>query len=176
MTTDTRPAPRDRGVAALVRTAVATVLLGAVVVIVGGVTAGSAAAYGALIGTALVVVVFGFGTFTVNAVASLMPAASLLVALLTYTLQVVAMGLAFVGLSGSGALDDTIDRSWLGGTVIAGTLGWMTVQVLVSTSRRIPIYDLPEPHLAQQSEERTAERSGEPADARVPTAPEGVDR
>ena len=47
--------------------------------------------------------VFGFGSFVVNTVAALMPTAALLVALLTYTLQVVAMGLVFVALSGSGA-------------------------------------------------------------------------
>lgn len=144
MTTDTRSAPRDRGTAALVRTASATALLGLAAALLGALTSGSAAAYGALVGTVLVVAVFGFGTFTVNAVAALLPAASLLVALLTYTLQVVAMALAFVALSGSGLLDETIDRAWLGGTVIAGTLGWMVVQVVLSTSRRIPIYDLPE--------------------------------
>ena len=96
MTTDTRSAPRDRGTAALVRTASATALLGLAAALLGALTSGSAAAYGALVGTVLVVAVFGFGTFTVNAVAALLPAASLLVALLTYTLQVVAMALAFV--------------------------------------------------------------------------------
>ena len=82
--------------------------------------------------------VFGFGTFTVNAVAELMPTASLLVALLTYTLQVVAMGLAFVALSGSGALDETIDGAWLGGTVIAGTMVWLVVQIVLATTTPDP--------------------------------------
>src|SRR6478609_12233016 len=150
MTTETTTAPRDRGTVALVRTAVATLQLGLVVTLVGALTSGSAAAYGALVGTLIVVGVFGFGTFAVNAVATLMPSAALMFALLTYTLQVLAMGLVFAALSGSGLLDETISRQWLGGTVIAGTLGWLTVQVVLSTSRRIPIYDLPEPQVAQQ--------------------------
>ncbi len=164
MTTDTTSVPRDRGTTALVRTALATVVLGLLVTLLGGLTSGSAAAYGALVGAGIVVAVFGFGTFTVNAVATVMPHAALMVALLTYTLQVVAMALVFAALSGSGLLDETISRSWLGGTVIAGTLMWMTVQVVLSTSRSIPIYDLPE---------RTPERSP----ATVPsTATEGGKR
>lgn len=143
MTTETRNAPRDRGTVALVRTAAATLVVGLLVALVGALTSGSAAAYGALVGTLLVVGVFGFGTFAVNAVASLMPSAALMFALLTYTLQVLAMGLVFAALSGSGLLDETISREWLGGTVIVGTMAWLTVQVVLSTSRRIPIYDLP---------------------------------
>ena len=119
MTTETRPGTRDWGTAALVKTTLATALLGLGVTVVGALVVGSAAAYGAAIGTALVVAVFGFGTFTVNAVAALMPTASLMFALLTYTLQLVAMALAFVVLSQSGLFDETVDATWLGCTVIA---------------------------------------------------------
>lgn len=148
MTTDT-PVRRDRGTAALVRTAAAAALLGLLAALLGMLTSGTAAAYGALGGTVLVVAVLGFGTVTVNAVAALLPAASLLVAMLTYTLQVVAMALAFVALSGSGLLEESVDRTWLGGTVIAGTLLWTVVQIVLSTSRRIPIYELPERRSAE---------------------------
>lgn len=145
MTTETRPGTRDWGTAALVKTTLATALLGLGVTVVGALVVGSAAAYGAAIGTALVVLVFGFGTFTVNAVAALMPTASLMFALLTYTLQLVAMALAFVVLSQSGLFDETVDATWLGCTVIACTLTWTMVQLVLSTSKRIPIYDLPDP-------------------------------
>lgn len=153
MTTETTSAPRDRGTVTLVRTAVATLVLGLLVTLAGVLVSGSAAAYGALVGTLIVVGVFGFGTFAVNTVATLMPNAALMFALLTYTLQVLAMGLVFAALSGSGLLDDTISREWLGGTVIAGTLGWLTVQVVLSTSRRIPIYDLPEHRVQDEAAE-----------------------
>lgn len=144
MTTESTTTPRYTGMGALVQTAVATVALGLLATLVGALVSGSAAAYGALIGTALVVAVFLFGTFTVNAVATILPSAALLVALLTYTLQVLAMGLAFASLSRSGLLDQTVDRTWLGGTVIAGTLMWTMAQVVLATRARIPVYDLPE--------------------------------
>lgn len=141
MTTAARQAPRW-GTAVLVRTTAAATVLGLAASALGALVSGSAAAYGALVGTVLVVGVFSFGTFTVNAVAAVLPTASLLVAVMTYTLQVVAMALAFAVLSGSGALDETLDRVWLGGTVIAGTVVWLVVQIVLSTSRRIPIYDV----------------------------------
>ena len=119
--------------------------LGAVLaVVVGSLVQGSPAAYGAAIGALIVLGVFGFGSFVVNTVAALMPTAALLVALLTYTLQVVAMGLVFVALSGSGLLGDTLDREWLAGTVIAGTLRWVVCQIVLTMRARIAIYDLPE--------------------------------
>lgn len=160
MTTEPRPAPLIGGTAVLVRTAAATALVGLLATLLGALVSGSAAAYGALVGTLLVVGIFGFGTFTVNAVAALLPTASLLVAVLTYTLQVVAMALAFVVLSGSGALDDTIDRAWLGGTVIAGTLVWIAVQIRLATTSRIPVYDisLPEADQAPAPRAEGAER------------------
>jgi ATP synthase protein I len=123
--------------------------MGLLATLLGALVSGSAAAYGALAGTLLVVGVFGFGTFTVNAVAALMPTASLLVAVMTYTLQVVLMAMAFIVLSGSGALDDTIDRAWLGGTVIAGTMVWLVVQIALATTSRIPIYDIALPEVDQ---------------------------
>jgi ATP synthase protein I len=149
MTTEPRTAPRIRGTAVLVRTAGATLLLGLLAILLGALVSGSAAAYGALVGTVLVVGIFGFGTFTVNAVAALMPTASLLVAVMTYTLQVVVMALAFIALAGSGALDETIDRAWLGGTVIAGTMVWLVVQIVLATHSRIPVYDISLPEVDQ---------------------------
>jgi ATP synthase protein I len=122
----------------------ASVALGAAAVVAGALAQGSPAAYGAAIGALVVVGVFGFGSFVVDTVAHLMPTAALLVALLTYTLQVVAMGLVFVALSGSGLLGDELDREWLAGTVIAGTAVWVVCQIVLTMRVRIPIYDLPE--------------------------------
>lgn len=148
MTTETATPARDGGTRVLLRAALATTTVGLVLTLVAALTGGSAAAWGALIGTALVVLVFGFGAFTVNLVATVMPAAALLVALLTYALQVAVMALVFVGLSRSGLLEGTVDRTWLGGTVIAGTAAWLVVQVLLATTRRIPVYELADSPLA----------------------------
>lgn len=127
----------------LVAAATVSVAAGLVVAATGWLVAGSAAALGALVGTVAVVVIFAFGAFVVNAIAALMPSAALMVALLTYTLQVAAMALFFVALTQSGALDDgTIDREWLAGSIIVGTFVWITLQVVMTTRQRTPIYDI----------------------------------
>lgn len=148
MTTESTRAARGAGapggVGVLLGAGAAAVLLGLVLTLVGALTGGPAAAFGALTGTLLVVAVFAFGSLTVSVASGLVPAASLLVALLTYTLQVAVMGLAFVGLSGSGLLEETLDRRWLAAGVVAGTLVWLVAQVVLTTRARIPAYDLPE--------------------------------
>ena len=144
MTTERALVTRRTGSSVLTRAAMASMGLGVVAVVAGWLVEGAPAAYGAAIGALIVLGVFGFGSFVVNTVAALMPTAALLVALLTYTLQVVAMGLVFVALSGSGLLGDTLDREWLAGTVIAGTLVWVVCQIVATMRVRIAIYDLPE--------------------------------
>jgi ATP synthase protein I len=144
MTTERALVTRRTGSSVLTRAAMASMGLGVVAVVAGSLVEGAPTAYGAAIGALIVLGVFGFGSFVVNTVAALMPTAALLVALLTYTLQVVAMGLVFVALSGSGLLGDTLDREWLAGTVIAGTLVWVVCQIVLTMRARIAIYDLPE--------------------------------
>ncbi|WP_193607487.1 hypothetical protein [Nocardioides lijunqiniae] len=146
MTTEAPRTPqvdRDSGVSVLVGAAVAALVLGLVLSVVGAFAAGSAAALGALVGTALVVVVLAGSSLVVNLVAGIMPTAALMFALLTYTMQVVLMGLVFAALSASGLLDSTLDRSWLATAVIGGVAIWLVSQVLLVTRRRIPVYDLP---------------------------------
>lgn len=123
-------------------TALVAVLLSGVVV--AGFLRGDAAGAGALVGAGLVLGVLGLGSLSVSVIARLMPAASLLFALLTYTLQLVVLLAVFVALERSGALGETLDREWVGGTLIAGTIGWMIVQLTVATRARIPAFDLPE--------------------------------
>lgn len=143
-TAGTQPVTRTRGLTALVGAAGAALAVGLLVSLVGALTSGSAAAYGALVGTAIVVGICSSGSFAVNYVATVMPAASLLFAMLTYTLQVVLMALVFVGLSRSGALDRTLDREWLAGAIIAAVACWLVGQIVLATRARIPVYDLPD--------------------------------
>ncbi|MBI2242566.1 MAG: hypothetical protein HYU55_00915 [Nocardioides sp.] len=157
MTTETNQVTRNGGSRVLLGATVGSLGAGLALTLVGALADGSPAALGALVGTALVVVVFAGGSFAVNEVAGLMPAAALLVALLTYTLQVVAMALVFVALSGSGLLDETLARGWLGGAVIAGTAGWLVLQVALATRQRIPAYDL-RPRTAGPTTARPGER------------------
>lgn len=120
-----------------------TAALGLVLVALGALLTGPAGAAGALLGTALVCVVFAFGAVVLFVVTLVSPAASLLVALLTYTLQVVAVALVYVGLSRGGALNGPVDVRWLSGAVIAGTLTWTLTQVVTTARARRPVYDLP---------------------------------
>lgn len=95
-----------------------------------GLTEGAAGVLGALVGLALTLVVFGFGMSLTAAVAHLTPALSLLVALLTYALQLLVMLMALVALERSDLLEGTLDREWLGGSVIVATVVWTTVLAL----------------------------------------------
>ncbi|WP_205470992.1 hypothetical protein [Nocardioides sp. SYSU D00038] len=142
MTTDQPRDTRHGVVRVLVGAVAAATLATLVAVLLAATRADAAAVRGALAGGAMAVVVFSLGAFFVNAVARLMPALSLLLALLTYTLQVVVMAAFFVALSRGGALGDTLDRQWLGGTVIAATAAWLVGQVVLTTRLRIPVYEL----------------------------------
>jgi ATP synthase protein I len=142
--TRSRTTTRQNGVRVLLTGAAATVSLGLVAAVVSWLLAGSAAGLGALVGVTLIVVVATGGTLMVNAVAGVMPTASLLVALLTYTLQLLVLLLAFVWLERSGLLADTLDRGWLGGAVVGGTVLWLATLVRLTFRARIPTYDLSE--------------------------------
>jgi hypothetical protein len=144
MTTESKQAPRSGGGRALLGAAIWASAAGLVVAGIGALASGDGAAYGALVGTALCVTVFGFGAFTLNVVAGLLPAAALMFALLTYTLQVALLALAFLALSRSGALDSALDRRWLAGAVITATITWLTAQTWFATRTRITTYDLPD--------------------------------
>lgn len=154
----TRSGPRPGAVGPVVRAAlVTTLLLGLVAALVGLAVAGTPALLGALVGTAMVCLFFAAGALVLDVVATIAPAASLLVALLTYTLKVVLIGLVFVALTRSGLMEHEIDARWLGGTVIAGTLAWLVGQVVASTRTRIPVYEL---GVSNRSSEALAEASG----------------
>ncbi len=143
----TAPAPSPAGFAGarlLMRAGAASLAVGLVAILVAALMGGRDAAAGAAVGVVLVLLVFGGGALMVDLVAGVLPTASLLIALLTYTLQVVLMGLVFLVLTRSGALDDTLDRAWLGGAVIVGTFAWLACQVTLATRARIPAFAVDE--------------------------------
>lgn len=119
-----------------------TALVGLMAVLAAALVSDRPAVLGALVGAAMVGIVFGFGSLTVTVVARVAPAASLLVALLTYTLQVVLVALVYLRLSGSGALGSTVDARWLSGTLIGCTLAWTLSQIVLAIRAREPLYDL----------------------------------
>lgn len=154
--TGQRPGVAGRAVAVA---GLVTLLVGSGLAVAGALLGGTPAAAGAGAGLLMVLVFFGLGALLLDVVAGIAPSLSLLVALLTYTLQVVLVGLVFVGLSRSGLLGSDLDADWLGGTVIAGTLTWLAAQVVTTVRTRRPVYDLPPSKAGSPS---TADGVGEP--------------
>lgn len=99
--------------------------------------ADASAVRGALLGGAIVLVFFLFGAGVVDIAAKLAPATAMLVALMTYTLQVALVGLVFAGLVRGDALGDELDARWLAAGLIVGTFAWMAGQIV--TTLRTPI-------------------------------------
>ena len=136
--------PGHAGARVVVAAAAATLGLGLLLALAGWAVSGGAAALGALVGVLLVVVVSCGGVLLVDAVARLLPWASLLVALLTYTLQLLVVLVAFVALERSDLLGPVVDRGWIGGAAIGAVLVSLAAQVVMTVRARIPAYDLPE--------------------------------
>lgn len=115
----------ERGTGSGLLTAVAsTAGLAAVGAVVAGLVGGAPAAWGVVVGAVTVVAVFALGMGITQTVATLSPALSLVVALLTYLLQLVTLVVVLAALERSTLLDTTLDRVWIGATVIVGTVMW----------------------------------------------------
>lgn len=142
MTTERQPGTPGTG-SVLLGAATGSVLVVGLLGAVAAFARGSDAALGALLGGGLALLVFALGTAVVHVVSGVMPAASLLVALLTYTLQVALMLLVVVGLARSGLAGEELSREWFAGGVIAVTLAWLATQLWRATHLRLPAYDLP---------------------------------
>ncbi len=147
------------------RAVLGTLALAALLAGLGGVLSGSAAVSGVAVGAALVCGFFGLGVLVLLWVTRVSPAATLLVGLMTYTLQVVGLAVAFAVLRSSGLLGSEIDPRWLGGTVVGGTVVWLAIQVTLSLRARQVYYDLPSPEGSAEasgpgSQDRSADGSG----------------
>ena len=79
-----------------------------------------------------------------NLVASVMPAASFVVALLTYAAQTLTGLVGIVVLRRSGLLEDgTLAPGWVAAAVVLATLAWCAGQIVALKRVRIPVYTLP---------------------------------
>lgn len=92
-------------------------------------------------GGVLTLVVFAVGIAVVSLVARLMPSASMLVALMTYTLQLLVLALCVVAIDRADVGSETLSREWFAAGVIAVTLLWLLGHLVVATRQRIPLYD-----------------------------------
>jgi hypothetical protein len=142
MTTESMQVTR-RGASPLLGAGVAGALAVVVLAVVGGVVDGAPGVTGALVGGGLTLAVFALGVGLVDVAARVLPAASLMVALLTYTLQLLVLAIAVVVLDRSGLAGDEVSRGWFAAGVIAVTVLWLLGQVVAATRQRIPAFEEP---------------------------------
>ena len=142
MTTESEPGTRT-GLSPLLGAVGSGAVAVLVLVVVASLTDGRPAVVGAAAGGVLTLVVFALGVGVVGLVAGLMPAASLLVALMTYALQLLVLALSLAAIERADMSAETLSRGWFAAGVIAVTLLWMVGQVVVATRQRIPVYDTP---------------------------------
>jgi hypothetical protein len=142
MTTESKQDTRT-GSSPLLGALAAGALAVLVLVVVAAAVDGRGAVVGAAGGGVLTLLVFALGIAFVSLVARVMPGASLLVALLTYVLQLLVLALVVAALDRSDLAGDDLSRGWFAAGVIAVTLLWMVGQLVAATRQRIPAYDLP---------------------------------
>ena len=142
MTTESQTGPR-KGLSPVVGALGAGTVAVLVLIVVAGLVDGRPAVVGVAAGGALTLAVFALGLAIVGFVARLLPSASLLVALMTYALQLLVLALVVAAIDGSGAGASTLSRGWFAAAVIAVTLTWVVGQLVAATRQRIPLYDTP---------------------------------
>ena len=140
MTTESKPGTRT-GLSPLLGAVAAGAVAVLVLVVAASLIDGRPAVVGAASGGLLTLVVFAFGIVVVGAVARLVPAASLMVALLTYALQLLVLALCIAAIDGAGFGPETFSRGWFAAGVIAVTMLWMAGHFVAATRQRIPVYE-----------------------------------
>jgi ATP synthase protein I len=146
MTTATSPATgatRPYGAAALQVAVAGSVLVSLPLAVAGGLVGDRSGLLGVVAGAGLALLVLATGLVVVDLVATVLPSASMLVALLTYTLEVVALGALLVAFSRAEGLAETLAPRWLGAGLVAVALAWTVALVVHATRARVPVYDLP---------------------------------
>lgn len=145
MTTETLERPTSPGTRVLGGAMLAAFGVSALVTLVAALVGGSDALAGAAVGGFSLAVVMAFGTYVVHVASDAVPSLSLMVAIMTYALQIAMMIAFFLVLDRSGALGEQVHGTWLVVGVVASSLTWSTAQIWFSTRARIPLYDLSRP-------------------------------
>ena len=131
------------GLRVVARAALLTVLAGLVVTLAAALGHGAEPAAAAAVGAGLVVLVVSFGTLSLHVVASAMPKASLLVALVTYLTQLAAVLLVFVAITRGDVFTDVESRGWLAASMVVTTVVWTAAHLVLTARERVPYFDLP---------------------------------
>lgn len=147
MTTESRASTRRSslvpGVRVVARAAGLTALAGALLVALAALVHGGEAAAAAAVGAALVLLVVSFGTLSLHVVASAMPTASLLVALVTYATQLAIVLLVFLAITRGDVFSGDQARGWLAAGMVLATVVWTAAHLVLTARERAPYFDLP---------------------------------
>lgn len=119
----------------------AGLVAGAVCTAMAAALVGASGAWGAIVGAVLVVGFLGLGQVVLTVARDVPPALLLLVAVLTYTLQAVALLAVYAAFARRPAWSEAISTDALGLTALVCTLTWTTTLVLVVRDSRMPLYD-----------------------------------
>jgi ATP synthase protein I len=142
MTTESKTGPR-KGLSPVLGALGLGALAVLVLTVVAGLTDGRPAVVGASAGGVLTLTVFASGVAAVGFVARLLPGASLLVALLTYALQLLVLALVVAAIERADVTGATLSRGWFAAAVIVVALTWVVGLLVTATRQRIPLYDTP---------------------------------
>ena len=154
MTTTARPLrgqPRDRTPRVLLAAGLSVAAAVVTASLVAGLVAGSQGGLAALAGGGIAGAVLVSGSAVVNAAIRMAPQAAMVVAMTTYTLQVVLVLVVFLALESSGAMGSTLSTGWLAAGVIVATAAWTVGQLVASAKARIPAYDIELPGAPEPS-------------------------
>jgi ATP synthase protein I len=111
--------------------------------LLGWASVGSVAMNSVFVAGGILLVVFGPGLPLIFMVSRVSPATTLMVALLTYALQMVVLVAVMQRLSAAAWLDGRLDPIWIGVTLIAIALGCTLALIIVSLRARIPAFSTP---------------------------------
>ncbi len=133
--TPERPAP-------VLRSAVLpSLVVGALCSVVALLVDGDEGFLGAAVGALCVVAFFGFGQLVLQVFRDIAPSLLLVIALMTYLLQVVALVAVYVAIQDNQAWQAAISTTALGVTAIVTTMVWMAGLVHAARRERIPLFE-----------------------------------
>lgn len=104
--------------------------------------AGRPGLYGAMMGLVLVLTFLGFGHVTLQTVSVVNPHFQLVIALLTYGLQVVALLAVFAAFQDNPAWTEAISAAAAGVTIMVCAVVWSAGRVIAAGRERRPLFDI----------------------------------
>lgn len=121
---------------------VAALVVGVNATVIAAIAAGREGLWGALLGTAMVVVFSGAGLLVLHASRRTSPTTQLAVALGSYTGRIAFFGVLLALALSSESLAENVDLTVLGITALVVVMAWLAGEIWAWAHARIPIYDL----------------------------------